>query len=197
VFTLDQWQALDPTSIFSVSHNDIYFMFWESASDRGCYAVDLRSSGFGVVRMAFHASAAYVDPIEDKMYLVLDYDNEPDSLLLPVPPMLPAYIDARTIYQFQGDPVTKMTCLWRGRLYLEPYPSFHSIAQIRRARGATGNLVARFYGDGVMLDEIVIDGDVEFTLTPPDASYSEFEMELIGTDPVRVIQAADGVTELG
>ena len=35
------------------------------------------------------------------------------------------------------------------------------------------------------------------TLTPPDASYRTFQMELIGTDPVRVIQAADDVTELG
>ncbi len=197
VFTLDQWTALDSTSIFSVAHNDIYFMFWESASDRGCYAVDLRPNGFGVVRMAFHASAAYVDPIEDKMYLVLDSDSEPDNLLLPVPPVLPVYIDARTIYAFQGDPVTLMTYLWRSKLYLEPYPSWHTIAQIRRGRGAIGNLVARFYGDGVMIDELLIDGDVEFTTVPPDASYSTFEMELIGTDPVRVIQAGDDVTELG
>ena len=197
VFTLDQWQALDPTSIFSVAHNDIYFMFWESASDRGCYAVDLRPSGFGVVRMAFHASAAYVDPIEDKLYLVLDYDNEPDTLILPNPPQAPTYVDAKTIFEFQGDPQVLMTYLWRSKLWLEPYPSWHSIAQVRRGRGATGNLVARFYGDGELLDEIVIDGDVEFTTTPPDESYDTFEMELIGTDPVRVIQAGDDVTELG
>ncbi len=197
VFTLDQWTALDPTSIFSVSHNDIYFMFWESASDRGCYAVDLRPNGFGVVRMAFHATAAYVDPIRDKMYLVLDHDNEPDDLLLPIPPQLPVYIDGHTIYEFQGDPVVKMTYLWRSKLWMEPYPCWHSIAQIRRGRGAVGNLVARFYGDGQLLDTILIDGDVEFTTTPPDESYQTFEMELIGTDPVRVIQAGDDVTELG
>jgi hypothetical protein len=79
------------------------------------------------------------------------------------------------------------------------YPGFYPIAQVRRASdadGTQGNLVARFYGDGVLLDEIVIDGDVEFTLTPPDAAYSKFFMELTGTDPINVLQAADDVTEL-
>ncbi len=194
VFTLRQWQALDPTSIFSVAHNDIYFMFWEAGSERGCYAVDLRASGFGVVEMAFHASAAYVDPIEDKMFLVLDYDNEPDDLLLPIPPTLPVYVDGRTIYQFDGAPTDLLTFRWRSKLYLEPYPCFHSIAQVRAE--SYDNLIVRFYGDGVMLDEIVLDGETEFTLTPPDAAYNTFEMEVLGTDTVRVLQAADDVTLL-
>jgi hypothetical protein len=199
VFTRRQWQALDPTSIRSVSHNDIYFMFWESASSRGCYAVDLRSAGFGIVQMAFHASAAYVDPIEDKMYLVLDYVNEPDDEALPEPASPPPYVDGRTIYEFEGSPDTYMNYRWRSKLYLMEYPGFYPIAQVRRASdadGTQGNLVARFYGDGVLLDEIVIDGDVEFTLTPPDAAYSKFFMELTGTDPINVLQAADDVTEL-
>ena len=197
VFTRRQWQALDPTSIVSVTHNDIYFMMWDSGSDSGCYAVDLRAQGFGVVQMAFHASAVYVDPIEDKLYLVLDADTEPDDAILPVPPTPPHYVDARTIYEFEGSEADLMTYLWRGKLWVEPYPSFHPIAQVYRAEGATGNLVARFYGDGVLLDELVIEGDTEFTLTPPDAAYLTFQVELLGTDPVQVIQAADDVTELG
>jgi len=199
VFTRRQWQALDPTSIRSVSHNDIYFMFWESASARGCYAVDLRNEGFGIVQMAFHASAAYVDPIEDKMYLVLDYDNEPDDEALPEPASPPPYVDGRTIYEFEGSPTAYMNYRWRSKLYLMEYPGFYPIAQVRRASdadGTQGNLVARFYGDGVLLDEIVIDGDIEFTLTSPDAAYSKFFMELTGTDPINVLQAADDVTEL-
>ena len=44
-FTREQWQALDPTSIVGVSHNDIYFLFWESGSNRGCYAIDMKQNG--------------------------------------------------------------------------------------------------------------------------------------------------------
>src|SRR5665213_877253 len=194
VFTLRQWRALDPTSIFSVSHDDIYFMFWDNGTAEGCYAVDLRQGGFGVAEMAFHASAAYVDPITDTMYLTLDQDNEPDTAELPIPPSAPVYTDGLTIYQFEGDSTTLMTYRWRSQLWLEPYPAFHSIAQVRAE--SYDNLVARFYGDGVLLDEIVISGEVEFTLTPPDAAYSTFEMALLGTDTVRELMAAGDVLEL-
>ena len=201
VFTLRQWEALDPTSIFSVAHDDIYFMFWNNGIESGCYAVDLRPSGFGIAEMAFHASAAYVDPIRDKMYLTLDQDAEPDDPLLPVPPSFPVYTDSKTIYEFEGDDTSWMTYRWRTKLWLEAYPSFHSIAQVQRGNTAddppVGNLVIRVYGDGVLLDEIVIDSNIEFTLTPPDAAYNTFEMELIGTDTVRVLQAADDVLEMG
>lgn len=195
IFTLEQWTALNPESIVSVSHNDIYFMFWEAGSNRGCYAVDLRSTGFGIVEMAFHASAAYVDPIEDVMYLVLDSDSEPYDSLLPILPVLPSSVDGKTIYQFNADPHVKMTYEWRTKLWLESFPMWHAIAQVRSE--TYDNTIARFYGDGVLLDELVISGDVEFTLTPPDHAYNKFEMEIIGTDTINVIQAADDVTELG
>jgi hypothetical protein len=198
VFTRRQWQALDPTSIVSVSHNDIYFMFWEAASGRGCYAVDLRAGGFGVVQLGFHACAAYVDPIEDKMYLVLDANTEPDDILLPVPPAAIGYVDGRTIYEFEGNTTTLMTYSWRTKLWLTEHPDFYAIAQVRRGADAIGNLIVRFFGDGVMLDELVIDSNTEFTLSPPtDGAYDTFEMELVGTDTVRVIQAANDVMELG
>ena len=170
-------------------------MFWKSGSAKGCYAVDLRANGFGIVEMAFHATCAYVDPVEDKLYLVLDQDSEPDNALLPIPPELPAYLDSRTIYEFEGAAATLMTYLWRSKLWLCNEPSFYSIAQVRAE--TYNNLLALFYGDGALLDTIVIEGEVEFTLTPPDAAYSTFQMELIGTDTVRVFQAADDVTELG
>jgi hypothetical protein len=195
VFTLRQWEALDPTSIFSVAHDDIYFMFWDNGVDQGCYAVDLRPNGFGIVRMAFHASAAYVDPITDTMYMTLDQDTEPYDDLLPAPPQVPVYLDGRAIYAFEGDDDLLMTYSWKTKLWLEPYPAFHSIAQVRAE--SYDNTVVRIYGDGLLLDSLLISGPTEFTLTPPDEAYETFEMEIIGTDTVRVLQAADDVTELG
>jgi hypothetical protein len=48
----------------------------------------------------------------------------------------------------------------------------------------------------VLLDTIVIAGETVFTLTPPDEAYNTFEMEVLGTDTVRVIAAGNSVTEL-
>lgn len=194
VFTLRQWEALDPSSIVSVAHNDVYYMLWEAGSARGCYAVDLRSNGFGVVEMPFHASAAYVDPIADAMHLVLDDYFEPDDPLLPHRAVSPGSINAKTIYEFEGDASGYMNYSWKSKLWLEPYPAWHPIAQVRAQ--TYDNTLFRIYGDGVLLDEIVVDGEVEFTTTPPDAAYRRFQIEILGTDNVELLQVADDVTEL-
>ncbi|HQZ36625.1 MAG TPA: hypothetical protein PK020_19505 [Ilumatobacteraceae bacterium] len=194
VFTREQWQALDPTSIVGVSHNDIYFLFWESGSNRGCYAIDMKPNGFGVVQMAFHASASFVDPIEDKMYLVLDEDNEPDDPSLPIPAAPPVYLDGRTVYEFEGNPSVDMTYRWLSKLWLLEHPAWFTIAQVRAEDYL--NLLVRFYGDGVQISEIVVTESTEFTLDEAD-EYETFQIEILGTSTVRIAQAAEDVTELG
>jgi hypothetical protein len=193
VFTRDQWQALNPSSMVGVAHNDIYFLFWESGSQRGCYAIDMKATGFGVVPMAFHASAAYVDPIEDKLYLVLDEDNEPDDDLLPVPAEPPHYIDGRTIYEFEGNPSMLMNYRYRGKLWLLEHPAWLSVFQVRA--DDYDNLLLRIYGDGQQVEEIVVTEDTEFTVACVD-EYVELEYEVLGTSTVRVIQGAEDISEL-
>jgi hypothetical protein len=193
VFTREQWQALNPSSIRGVAHNSIYWMFWESGSNSGCYAIDMKSDGFGIVPMAFHASAAHVDPITDKLYMVLDMDNEPDDELLPVRANPPHYIDGTTIYQFDASPSVHLTYRYRGKLWLLERPAWLSIMQVK-ATDYT-NILVRLYGDGVLIEEVVIEGETEFTLLETD-EYTSLEYEILGTSPVRVVQAAEDVAEL-
>lgn len=195
VFTIDQWKALNPSSIVAVAHNDIYWMFWDSGSERGCYAIDMKPTGFGVVRMAFHATAAYVDPLRDKMFLVLDWDDEPDDDLLPVPPsgFGSGGFDGKTIYEFQGDTGRLMTFRYRTKLWLLEYPAWFSMAQVRALD--YDNLVLRVYADGELVDALAITAETEFTLAEVDA-YTELEFELIGTSNTYLAQGAEDVTEL-
>lgn len=194
VFTRDQWQALDPTSIRGVAHNDIYWMFWQAGSVRGCYAIDMKATGFGVVQMAFHASAAYADPIEDKLYMTLDQDDEPDDVLLPIPADPPNYVDGSTIYQFEGNQAVRMNYRWRSKLWLLEHPSWFIIAQVKGED--FDNLLLRVYGNGVQIEEIVVSDGDEFTLSVAD-EYNTLQYELLGTSTVRVVQGAEDISELG
>jgi hypothetical protein len=193
VFTREQWQALNPSSIRAEAHNDIYWMHWESGSARGCYAIDMKATGFGVVQMAFHASAIYVDPIEDKMYLVLDGDDEPDDDLLPVRADPPRYIDGMTIFEFEGNQSVLMTFRYRSKLWLLENPAWMMMAQMKAAD--FDNIVLRLYGDGVQVDELVVADQTEFTLAEAD-EYESLEFELVGTSTVRTVQACEDVAEL-
>jgi len=192
VFTLRQWQALVPSSIVAVAHNDIYWMSYDTGTAKGCYAIDTRQNGFGVVEMAFHFTAAWVDPKTDKFYLVLDEDNEPDDASLPEHPSIPLYLDGTTIYEFEGG-TGFMNYRWRSKLWLAP-PTAFSIAQVRAE--SYDNLLVRFYANGAQLYETVVTQETEFVLPMADSS-TQFEIEILGTDPVRVVQMAEDVLELG
>jgi hypothetical protein len=197
LFTRRQWQDLDPGSMLGVSHNDIYFLFFEStARGPGCYAVDTRTNGFGVVEFSFHASSAHVDPIEDKMYLVLDHDAAPTDLLLADPGGLGHPADGKTIFEFEGDDeATPMVFSWTSKLWFMPRPTVMQIAQVRSPTDDYSNLVALFHGDGELVDALAIEGEVVFTLAEA-SKYTTFQMTLIGTSPVSVFQAGEQVQEL-
>lgn len=203
VFTLRQWKALDPTTIRAVQHNDIYWLFARPPEQGGsgtpgqtykAYALDMKSSGFGVVEMPFHASAAHVDPLTDTMYLVVDNIDEPDDPALPVPPTTPAAIaNGNVVSQFEGDDTQLMTYRWKGKLWLLPYPSTMLIAQVKAED--YDNILFRVYGDGAQVDEIAVTSEEEFTLLAVNV-YSKVEIEVLGTSTIREIQIAEDVMEL-
>src|SRR5574341_908620 len=46
--------------------------------------------GFGLISLAFFATAMYADPLTDKLYVVLTEDSEPTEVYLPLPSTAPA-----------------------------------------------------------------------------------------------------------
>jgi hypothetical protein len=201
VFTLRQWKDLDPTTIRAVQHNDIYWLFARPAEQGGsgspgqtykAYALDMKSTGFGVVEMPFHATAVHVDPVTDTMYLVLDNIDEPDDPSLPIPPSTPAGINV--IAKFEGDPDSLMTFRWKGKLWQLPAQTAMMIARVWAED--YDNILLRLYGDGVQVDEVPVVSDQEFTLAETDA-YRKLEIEVLGTSTIRGIEIAEDVRELG
>ena len=192
VFTREQWQALNPPSMHAVSHNDVYWLFWESGSNRGCYAIDMKPTGFGVVTMAFHASAAYVDPIRDAMFMVLDWGNEPDDPSLPVHPSAQPTVNGHYIAEFEGNPSVLLTYAYTSKLWLTR-PVWMAMAQLHAAD--YDNILFRLYGDGVQVDEAVIPDETEFTTLAVD-EYTEVQLQVLGTSTVREVTAVEDVSEL-
>lgn len=156
------------------------------------YALDLKPDGFGAISLAYHATAAFADPLTDELQLVLDENDEPTAPYLPLPSTAPTP-DGLTIYTFdavEGD--GHMVYRWRGKLNLLPHPTAYTYCQLRALDYA--NLVLRMYGDGVLFFERRITSQEPFTL-PLSAPYSSFELELVGTSTVRTLQVAEDIGE--
>lgn len=194
-FTRRQWQALNPSSIEAVVHNDIYFFFYDPGSSgaAGGYAFDTKPDGFGLVPLNVHASAGYGDPIADQLYLVLDDVTPITDTLLPIADTSPT-VDGQTIYEFDSDAATSdMTYRYRGKLNLMPRPIAFGFCQVKALD--YNNLVMRLYGDGMQFYERVITDKEAFTLPLVD-EYDSFEQEFVGTSPVRTVRFGESVDEL-
>jgi hypothetical protein len=191
-FTKRQWESLLPSSIISGVYDGVlYFFFTGTTPDRG-YALDVKPNGFGLVRLSFHATAMHTDPLTDSMHLVLDVNSEPTDAALPLASTAVTPNGLR-LFQFDAAPDSDMVFRWRGKLNLMPYPITLTIAQVRAA--SFTNLVAKFYADGVLIKTKTLTGQKEFTIPAKD-DHDSYELELIGTNTVRNMQAAEDVMEL-
>jgi hypothetical protein len=196
IFTRQQWQALNPPSILGISHDSVYFMFYDTglSDGSGGYAVDATQGGFGLVPLSFHASAAYNDPETDELFLVLTTLNEPTSAQLPQAPTAPP-VDGVSIFEFDSpDGDGLLVYRYRTRANELAIPAAPLIAMLRAADYT--NLVWRIIGDGVTIFEGVITSLAEFTLPDLGQVYNYLEFEFIGTSTVRDAQAAEDVGEL-
>ena len=193
IFTRRQWEALNPSSITAVEHDNIYFFAYDTGTVKGSFALDGSQSGFGLVPLGSHFSAAYANPIEDRLYFVPDQITPVVDAMLPVADTSPTP-NGHTIYEF--DPATAtsaMTYRYRGKLNLMPRPVAFHFCQVKALDYV--NLVLRLYGDGTLIYERVIASKEPFTL-PMSDQYESFEFEVVGTSTVRTVRFGETIDEL-
>lgn len=196
IFTRAQWQALAPDTILGIAHDDVYHFFY---STNAGFALDMKASGFGLIPLAYHASAAYADPVTDNLYLLLDDDSEPTDDQLPEPSTAPVPDDV-TIYQFNADE-SAMVYRWKSKLYLLPVPAAFLRVQVRALSYA--NTVFRAYKQvlsggnwtDVLLREVIVGSEDPFNL-PMSNDYTAFWWEVLSTDTIRSVQVAEGIEEI-
>ncbi len=197
IFTREQWQALNPSSILAVAHDDRYFMFYKIGGGttvvQGGYVIDEKASGFGAIQLPMHASAVHTDPVTDTLYMVLDAFAEPDDALLPVPPSGPVgVLDGSTIYAWDAHTTNRLTFRWKSKLYQLLSPTAFEFDQVKCIDYS--NLVLKVYLDGVLVYSRAIDSVNEFRIPAIEARTLEYE--LIGTSRASVVQFAEDVMEL-
>lgn len=184
LFDRDSWQALGPSSIFSCKHDGRYYGFLAA----GGFVLD--TSG-NFMPHDITATACYVDPVLDKMYLAIGADIQ------------------------KWDSGTLKTTVWRSKRYNLGFPTGFSCAQIKAnsfasltfkfvatmdsateatdvAAASNGLLVA----NGATLTHTqVITGPAPFRL-PSGFVARLWEFEISGTDHWTVASVAGSMTEL-
>lgn len=192
IYTKEQWEALVPSSISCVVYDGVLF-FWMTGTDPDSgYALDTKTSGFGLISLSHHNTAAFVDPLTDSLYEVLDANSEPVEALLPVASsaVTPA---ATTIFKFDAHATDRIRQQWRGKLNLMPHPTTMHFARVEAED--FDNLVLRVIANGTLLYAVRVLSDEAFRI-PGVRVFKSYELELVGTSQGYSAQLAQTVDEL-
>jgi hypothetical protein len=106
-FTRRQWQDLRPETIRAVVYDDIYvFAFGDMTSaSGGTYMIDLKKTGFVLVRIDFLPTAMFADPLTDKLYLTQESAATGNWLGYDEGGFGPGMVDSFSVFQVLGSPV--------------------------------------------------------------------------------------------
>lgn len=162
LFDRDTWQTLNPSGLFAVKHDNRYVAFGAS----GGFILDLAGN---FTTHAVTATAAYVDPQTDYLYLA------------------------------QGTAITKwnsgsaLTATWKSKLYNLPAPINFSCFEIKAMSYA--NTTFKMYVDGTLKYSVAVTGPGPYRL-PSGFLNRNYEFEVVGTDSWYACAIANSISEL-
>lgn len=73
----DQWQQYNPASIRGAFFDDRYFAFYDTGTEQGALILKPSDGAAGLVKLSIYATAAFADPLQDKLFLVQDHAVQP------------------------------------------------------------------------------------------------------------------------
>lgn len=166
LFTRDQWQAFNPSSIRAFQHDLKYLAFYDTGTVKGGFILDLATGVF--ILHDIHATAGYSDLQSDTLYL--------------------AFSD-RTVKKWATGAPKTMT--WRSKKFSAARPSGLTCAQLE-AEGYPVTL--NIYADGVLKLAKSVPSREAFRL--PSVEARDWEFEIIGSKEIFSLVAATSMAEL-
>lgn len=186
LFDFEQWKALAPETIFGVTHNDLYMFSYDTGSKKAGYMLDLRPEGFGLVELDFHWTAAYVDPVGDKLYLV------PDASIYPIGGHV---VDTaqNIVYEWEyQESENQRPKSWERDYFLLQRPAAMTTCRVQ-AETYEGLSLTVSNENGLLFSGEVTD-DIPFTLGYVEAGR-KYTVAVEGADRINVIEICEAVEE--
>lgn len=169
LFSRDEWQALDPSSIVAREREGAYVFEWNNGTDSGTYALDLGTRK--LVTFSVTASAFFRDSITDQLY----------------------YASGLAIKAL-GASDTMREGRWRTKIVtLEDEPSFAWL-QVQSSFDDDATVTVNIYGDGALIQTETVASRDPVRVVP--GRYREWEVEVLSTLRAASVKLASTSEEL-
>jgi hypothetical protein len=182
IFGVDEWAALNPSSIHAVEHRGRYLFFWkQSDTVKGGFIFDPRNPSGGVIRIDTWCKSTHRDIDTDTLYLLQD-----DGVL--------------QRFDSAQDPITPF--VWRSKLFSQPMPKRFLAAQViadsytpPSVGGMPYPIIFRVYADGQLLHTHTPVNYRGFRI-PNHSERKTWQIEVQSAVPVREIMLASMMHDL-
>ena len=150
LYTREDWQALSPSTMFAIEHENIYYLFYNNGT-KGCITFDMRNQKLG--RCDLQADAAFVDRLTDTLYLA----NGTSITAV-----------------FRG--TAYRTGVWKSIKFTLPDQQPMAWVRVLGDQNASSPVTLKWYGDGVLRYTVTLTSITPVRLPP--GRYLEHEIEI-------------------
>lgn len=171
LYSREQWQALNPSSIRGFVYNGRYVMTYDNGT-RGIVMFDFTGQGAVLtssdVNLSTAITAGYYDPTTDTLY----------------------FAQGANIVRF--DRGSNLNLTWKSKVFRLPFEDNFAVAQVH---ADSYPVTLKVYGDGVLRHTQTVASSKEFRL-PSGFRCRDWEFQIEGSATVTEVAIANSVAEL-
>ena len=169
LLTREQWQALDPTTIHGVFHDDRYIGFYDDGSNQWTFVLDPTDLDSGLRFINTHAKFGYADPFSDRLFVLI----------------------ASAVHRWNDG--SSLTARWRTKIYQTNRPKTMTAGRV--TANTYANLTFRLFVDGSLKSTNTITNGNVFRL-PRGYQGRSFQVEVESTDVITGIELGEVPSDL-
>lgn len=178
LFSRDEWQEINPSSIIGAVYNNMYFGFYKVGSVYNTFILQ-RNDNPPLVNFDFAAKALFVEPTTGYLFGLSSDDNK--------------------VYKLDGGS-TLGNYTWRSKIFQSPLPTNFGVLQVHanydQLATVTGAYInIKIYADGVLKSNQNITSPSPVRLPAGYKGYN-WEIEVTGNIHVRTVAIASTVEEI-
>ena len=165
LYTREDWQKLNPSSMLATAHEDVYYLFHEGIDGAGCLSFDLKAKKLGTVDLT--ATAAFTDTLTDTLFVA----------------------HSGGVHACFAS-TNRRTGVWKTPLITMPKQSPLAWLKVYGDQSTSNPVTVKWYGDGVLRHEVDVTGLAPVRL--PSGRWLEHEVEISSKARVtKVVLAGD------
>jgi hypothetical protein len=180
LYTRDEWQTLNPSTMIGAVYNNMYFGFYQTSGGVRNSIIILRGDNPPLATFDSTAKARFVESSTGIVYYLSATDNK--------------------VYALDSSALSNTVFQWKSKKFLQLRPTTFASLQLHAdyaymAAYPGSYVTVNLYADGTLVYTSNITDDQPIRLPAMTRSYY-WEMELVGNVPVRRIAIATSVAEL-